>query len=427
MTEQLVLTFVYHFPPENAIGGAQPFRFSKYISRLGYTCCDFSAADQTGRDDSNTDYVPDLFVTRPWHSISRQLERAVRKVFLPGELGTQWFYRASRAARAYIRAHPGVRVTIFSSFPPLGPHLTGWQLAQSDGLPWIANCRDPLVDEFTAEYRTPFQKQLYRWLERVIARTADVVIANTDAAMFRWREKFPSLNGKVQLIWNGFDPEDRIQLLPVLSRDCKILSYVGEVYHGRDLTMILKSVERLIAAGRFAAGSMHARLVGPVQTGSLASPEFIHRAQAEGWLDLVTEQIPRREARQIAQTSNGLLLLRPQSAVQVPGKLFEYLQIGRPILAVIQPDSPSERLLERSDALYFCLYPGSSPEAIDNAVAGFFDLSSTAVAASPWFEEQFNTEHQKQTLDPIIRSLLSVPARGTNPWPPCNWRQTYCG
>jgi hypothetical protein len=54
---------------------------------------------------------------------------------------------------------------------------------------------------------------------------------------------------------------------------------------------------------------------------------------------------------------------------------------------------------------YRCVYPGSTPEAMDDTVTGFFDLPSTAVAPSPWFEEQFNAEHQTQTLDAIIRSL----------------------
>src|SRR5229473_4539557 len=103
MTEHLVLIFAYHFPPENAIGGARPYRFSKYLSKLGYICQTFTAADQTGRNDPNTEYVPDPFVTYPRRSVSWQIERAVRKVFLPGDMGIQWSYHASRTARACIK------------------------------------------------------------------------------------------------------------------------------------------------------------------------------------------------------------------------------------------------------------------------------------------------------------------------------------
>jgi glycosyltransferase involved in cell wall biosynthesis len=404
MTEHLVLTFAYSFAPENVIGAARPLRFCKYLTRLGYNCRVFTAADQTGRDDSNTVCVPDPFVTYARRGFGWHIERAIRKVLLPGELGTRWSYRASRAARAYIRAHPGVRVTIFSTFPPLGSHLAAYQLARAEGIPWIADFRDPLPEDPIAN-GIDFKRRVYRWLERVIARRADSVIANTDAAMIRWREKFPSLNGKVQLIWNGFDPEERIQSLPVLSRDVKILSHVGELYGGRNVTPILESLARLIAARRLQAGRVRVRLVGPAEPGTLPNEEFLGRARAEGWLDLVTERIPQHEALQIARSSDCLLLLQPQSATQVPGKLFEYLQIGRPILAFIQPNSPAERLLERSGVPYRCVYPGTNPAAIDDTVAGFFDLPSTAVAPSTWFEEQFNAENQTRMLVVLIRSL----------------------
>ena len=119
-TGHIVLIFAYHYPPENAIGGARPFRFSKYLSKLGYTCRVFTAADQTGRDDPNTEYIPDPFVAYPRNGLGWQVERAIRKVFLPGALGTRWSHHAFLAARAYVRAHRNVRVTIFSTFPVLG-------------------------------------------------------------------------------------------------------------------------------------------------------------------------------------------------------------------------------------------------------------------------------------------------------------------
>jgi hypothetical protein len=409
MTEHIVLIFAYHFPPENAIGGARPFRFSKYLARLGYTCRVFTAAKQTGGDASHIEYVPDPFIAYPRRGIGWQVERAIRKTVLPAELGTRWSSLAFHAAQAYIRAHCGARVTSFSTFPPIGPHLAAYQLARAEGVPWIADFRDPLPEQKTKGIS--FQTHVYRWLGRFIAQRADAVIANTDAAMIGWQEKFPKFNDKFHLIWNGFDPEERIQALPVLSQDCKTLSHVGELYDGRNAVSILESLARLITSGRLSAGSVMVRLIGETVTRALPDQEFVDRARAEGWLDLVTERIPQRQARRIAQSSDSLLLLQPQSATQVPGKLFEYLQIGRPILAFVQPDSPSERLLARSGVPYRCVYPGCAPELVDDTVAEFFSLPSEPVAASPWYEEQFNAENQMRQLDAIIRSLHNKPAR----------------
>jgi hypothetical protein len=90
MADHLILIFAYHYPPENAIGGMRPYRFSKYLSRLGYKCRVFTAAEQIGRNVPNTEYVPDPFLTRSRRSPSWQLERALRKLFLPGDMGMQW-------------------------------------------------------------------------------------------------------------------------------------------------------------------------------------------------------------------------------------------------------------------------------------------------------------------------------------------------
>ncbi len=417
MAEHLVLIFAYYFPPEDSIGGARPFRFSKYLSRFGYDCRVFTASDQTGRDDPNTEYIPDPFFTHSRSSLSWQFERAVRKSLLPGEMGVQWSYRAARAARACIRAHPDACVTIFSTFPPLGSHLAALQLARREKSRWIADFRDPMRNEYHGEPLNLFQRRVYRGLERVIARRADAVIANTDEAVDRWREEYPTLNGKVHLIWNGFDPENRIQPLSIPRRDRGPLTHVGYLYNGRNATPILESIARLIAMNRLPSGGGRVRLIGAAETGELPNKEFIDRARAEGWLELVDERIPQPEALQIIRSAGSLLLLQPQSTTQVPGKLFEYLQIGVPILAFIQPDSPSERLLARSGVPYRCVYPGSTPEAMDETIADFFELPSTAVAASPWFQEQFNAENQTRTLDGIIRSLHGEPMPSINTEP----------
>ena len=42
----LVVLIAYHFPPDNAIGGARPWRFYKYLKRLGYECHVLTAARQ---------------------------------------------------------------------------------------------------------------------------------------------------------------------------------------------------------------------------------------------------------------------------------------------------------------------------------------------------------------------------------------------
>jgi len=104
-------------------------------------------------------------------------------------------------------------------------------------------------------------------------------------------------------------------------------------------------------------------------------------------------------------TSDGLLLIQPNSTMQVPGKLFEYLQIGRSVLACIVRNSPVEGILRYSAIAHQCAYSDAAPGELDEAVEAFFALSSQSTSPSPWLEEQFNGEKQVDKVHELIQSL----------------------
>ena len=107
----------------------------------------------------------------------------------------------------------------------------------------------------------------------------------------------------------------------------------------------------------------------------------------------------------MAQESDGLLLVQPHTAVLIPGKLFEYLRLRRPILAFILPDTPIERILKQSGVTYRCVYAGDSFQELDDAVESFFNRKEEGSEANTWFEENFNAKKQTQALDALIRSM----------------------
>ena len=111
------------------------------------------------------------------------------------------------------------------------------------------------------------------------------------------------------------------------------------------------------------------------------------------------EPVPAAAARAIAIESDGLLLIQPHTAVQVPGKLFEYLRMGRPIFAYVVPGSPVERILARAGVPYTCIYPGQTGEEIDRRFLEFHGkLNGSPTAPGPWFEETFAAPRQTATL-----------------------------
>jgi glycosyltransferase involved in cell wall biosynthesis len=404
MQSDLAIIFAYYFPPQNAIGALRPFRFYKYLSRMGYRCHVISAADLTLLPDIAGTYVPDPFEETPRNGMGWQIERAVRRFLLPGVTGSQWSVLAYRAARKILEANPDTRVTLVSTSPPLGTHAAAYWLARRTKLPWIVDCRDPIAGNPVLHGISNFTARLYERVERIFVGAADFTIANTDTAKESLKKKYPSRADRIQLIWNGFDPEDRLMPLPTGSVR-KIVAHVGQLYGGRTVTPILESLRRSINRGHLDPGCFQVLLAGEVVGNSLPSAEFLETAIREGWLRVETDRVPLPDAHKIVQTANALLLIQPHSTLQVPGKLFEYVQIGRPILAFVPPHSPVERILQKSGVPYACVYPGTSAEDFDRAIREFFLLDHKDVQPSAWFEEHFNARHHAGKLAQMIEAV----------------------
>ena len=412
MSDRWVLMLAYHFPPENVVGAARPFRFYKYLGRLGYKCHVLTAADVAQMPTLSAERVTDPFIRDPFidgpaNGIGWQMERSVRKFLLPGTIGTQWALHAFRAGLRFLEQHRGEQVVIFSTFPPLGTHLAAWRLSCRSGVPWIADYRDPLAGNPATARLARHTQSAYAWLDRTFVKSASTVIANTDAAQDSFKSRFPSEASKINLIWNGFDPEQRLLPGPLPAGPLRLLSHLGELYEGRTVAPLLHSIQRLIDTGRLSPLQCRVQLIGPVEASCLPDPAFTREAGNSGWLKIVPDQRPQSEAQQVARTSHTLLIVQPHSAVQVPGKLFEYIQIGRPILAYVPHNSAIERVLTPSGVVFRCIYPDDPPNLIDDKLLTFFELDPAATAPSAWFEKTFNAEAQTATLAALIEKSLS--------------------
>ncbi len=157
-------------------------------------------------------------------------------------------------------------------------------------------------------------------------------------------------------------------------------------------------------SGALRADQFQVLLVGPAVEGSIPGPGFMKLATEEGWVKIEAERIPQNAARRIIQTADALLLLQPQSAIQVPGKLFEYLQIGRSILAFVPRNSSVERILENSGVPYRCVYPSSTQSDFENGILEFFQLEGDQTCPNQWFENQFNVQAHSEKVADLIET-----------------------
>lgn len=401
MENTTLLLLAYAFPPENASGAARPFRFYRYLPEFGVSPRVVTASLQDKEQ-------PDVFFVRdqprdfPRQSWSWHVERIVRRLILPGEEGLTWSYKAATLGCKLIplQQHPAA---LLSTSPPMSAHLAAFQIKRKLRIPWIADFRDPMNP--SGEIAV-LRMNIYAMLESLLFRQADVIIANTDAVFEQWIARYPGHREKFRLIWNGFDPAEIISPAPIPQRNFKHLVHVGWLYAGRHPNLILDSIERLINSGRLAPGSLRLSLLGPTTDNAIPNMDVLFRLAEAGVVEYMPTLIPQHMARIVACEADGLLLLQPQSELQVPAKLFEYIRIGRPVLAFVRRSSPSDDILGRSGIPYRSIYPEDPPQEIDAKMLEFLALPSDPISPSPWFAEQFNARRQTQMLSDIIKALV---------------------
>jgi glycosyltransferase involved in cell wall biosynthesis len=328
--------------------------------------------------------------------------RLIQRYLLPYDDELPWASHALAEAEAVLALRPAVAV--LSTSPPVATHLVALWLKRRHGLSWAADFRDPLRGN-------PFRSR--RWffpydalLEGLLFRHADALIANTDTLAAMWHRRHTGIATKVSVIWNGFDPEDRAEPSPTSPGNRRVLAHVGSLYGGRHPGRLLSSFVRLLESGVLDADRVCTRFVGPFEEDWIrANQEVVDALRARGCLEYNGKSVPRDEARRATAEADYLLLLDMNEQdvdLQVPAKLFEYIQIGRPILAFTRCDSPSERILKSSGVPYRVVHHGSPDDEVDRQVRELFDLPAEPMRPGAWFEEQFNGRNQTRTLAAIL-------------------------
>lgn len=249
---------------------------------------------------------------------------------------------------------------IWSTYPIATAHVIGLALARLTKLPWIADCRDSMLDDsFPTD---PAIRRAHDWIEKRMVAAAARVVFTTNGTRELYRRRYPDApQSRWAVIENGYD-ERTFSGLPVSSgpsatsastagthdkRSPLHLVHSGLIYPSeRDPREFLKAIGLLKQEQMSLAATLQVTLRATGHDDYIR--EWVERFDIA---DVVTlaPGVPYRDALAEMLDADGLLLLQGSSCNhQIPAKAYEYIRAQRPIIGLTDLRGDTARLLLES-------------------------------------------------------------------------------
>jgi glycosyltransferase involved in cell wall biosynthesis len=351
-----VLMVAFHFPPLAGSSGIQrTLRFVQHLPAFGWEPIVLTA-DPRAYERTSEDLIGEVpsgvYVERAFAlDAARHLSVGGRYPMFVArpDRWMSWRFAAIPAGLRLIRKYqPQV---IWSTFPIATAHAIGDALHRRSQLPWIADFRDPMAQEGYPE--DPRIWRSFEQIEQRAVRGARFSVFTAPGAERAYRERYPDVADRIKLIENGYDEEDFIDLpspdtpRASLNPGALTLLHSGIVYPSeRDPSHFFAAMAGMVSRGKLSPGKLKVRFRASGYDEVLATMAQKHRL--EDYIELLPP-IPYRAALEEMARADGLLILQAANCnQQIPAKLYEYLRIARPILALTDPDGDTAGALREA-------------------------------------------------------------------------------
>jgi len=347
-----VLIIAYHFPPcAGSSGLLRSEKFSRFLPEFGwepFVLTPHPRAYESVDPDSEGRVKATVIHT---FALDTKKHLSFRNSYfdwmaLPDRWIT-WLFGAIPTGLRAIRKYQA-RV-IFSTFPISTAILAGLILHRLTGLPWVVDLRDSITEEdYPKDART---RKIRRWIERQAILHASYVIFTAASTRRMYLDRYPMLSSdRCLLIPNGYDEDDFSSLQPSRHEKAPVtepvrLLHTGVIYpEERDPLPFFRALSRLKQEGRISAADLRIVLRGSGSEKLFESA--IKLLRIEDIVELLPH-IPYRQALQECTDSDGLLLFQAANCDhQIPAKAYEYLRLGKPILALTTHTGDTASLLK---------------------------------------------------------------------------------
>ncbi|NUZ04821.1 glycosyltransferase [Piscinibacter koreensis] len=311
---------------------------------------------------------------------------------------------------------------VYSTSPPATAHLVARAVARRLGVPWVADFRDPWFEE-PPEPGAPSGRvfrAIDRRLERSVVAEASRVVASTGHLRGELVRRHPDIEARTIALANGYDEADFAALPQDAPRvDRFELLHAGSINADfRDPIPLLRAIRRAADAGALDPARVRVRFFGGgAYAGSVALQTEIDTLGLREAVEFV-DRVTYAQALAASARASVLLLLQASEDTRglVPAKLYEYLRLGRPILALVLEGAVSELLgaVGGGRALDPADVPGVAAE-LGRLYAAWCAGTLDREGADPAAVRRFDRRETARRLAEVFDELVAAPQPARSP------------
>ena len=235
---------------------------------------------------------------------------------------------------------------VYTTSPPRSSLVIGLLVKLFLRRPWVAEFRDPWYPP-----ARPWRRSFEASLQAAILRRADSVVVTAEGHKEELKRAFHVHDNKLVVIRNGFEESDFENLedepADFFERGYLHLSHFGTVYSGSSGTFF-HALGELVKECPEIRRFLRVNIVG-------YPDDTVRRHAEEGELREIIRLhafLPHQRVLSAMRSSGCLLLFlgkRDLSRLAVAGKAYEYMRVGRPILAITY-EGDLKQLVEQGHA-----------------------------------------------------------------------------
>ena len=436
------LVIAYYFPPIACSGTIRTLKFVKYLERHGWSSVVVSVDPHyehvESRDAALLAELPDsaaVLRSYAWHpanlirrgkaapsaagaqngaasgrasaspSFLNKLRRAatsrILRLFQFPDPMVGWFPFAVITAVRAARKHQVD--LIYTTSPPNTTSLVGVAVKLFTGLPLVTDFRDPWMDNTYQPRAGSLRTKTARRLEQWVFRLSDRIINISPDLDLKAKERAaPGLHPKFRVISNGYDPEDFAGFdrhkEPLHADSSFKITYSGCFYPGtRDPIAFLKGLALVAAQQPEAFSRMRVSFIGESSWPD-ENADALRQFNMGNHVEFLPF-LPHQTVLARLRDSDLLLMIgsiNRKDTGSLPGKMFEYLALGRPILALVHDGASADFIRAGGIGLVV------SPEDPEEIAAGLL-LAQRDIA-----EGKYRTDRHLEFLQRFDRRMLTA-------------------